>query len=170
MKQSQHPILANFDKEDGSLRIQRPDLRLNFHLSRADFINAKPSITKPENPKTADTFYFDDAVEVWNRQFMLSVFFRAHTSPFCTGYKLQPLFEVEREQYESTDNIDEFENLKNLLIDKLGKPNRFIPEIVRVLWEFEWGVVSVGSVIQDSSPYAISVGWTREKLKTKLNK
>lgn len=168
MKQSQHPILAIFDKEDGSLHIPLHDLRLNFHLSRVDFINATPPIALPENPRTVETFYFNDAVEVWNRQFMLSVSFRAHTTPFCTGYKLQPLFEVEREQYESTDNIAEFENLKNLVIDKLGKPTRFIPEIVRVLWEFGWGIVSVGSVMQDSSPYAISVGWPQEKLKNQV--
>lgn len=160
MKISVHPVLVEFEKRDGSLYIPFIELLISSHLTRDEFLKKHPPIGLLENPEKIETFYFEHPVELWKVQFSLAIAFRPHTHPYCTAYRLQPLAHIEQEFCEDTKNIRNLEYLLSILVPHIGNPTRQFPELNKAVWDFNWGIISVGYVIQDSSPYAISVGWT----------
>jgi len=163
MKLSNKILSCEFDSNTGNLHIKSKNITLTPYLIRDDFLNLNPDIFGSENSSTALTYYFNAPVNIWTRQFMLSVSFFPYTSPYCSAYGLEPLFEINRTPYDVTKNEKDFDDLKALLNITFNRPPRIISEIKRAIWDFNWGLVSIGSVIQNSSPVAISVGWTSRK-------
>lgn len=159
MKASHNPLISEFNIKTGNFNISSQNINLSEHLTQHDFLHLKPAILKQGDPQEARTYYFKAPVKIWNRQFMLSVSFLPHSAPFCSGYGLQPVFEIERQPYDVTKDKEDFNDLKNLLTGIFSRPPRIISEINRAVWNFSWGIASIGSVIQNSSPVAISIGW-----------
>jgi|GEM_PF-4478634 len=168
MNLASKPLAAELDEKTGILRIVSCNLELASTLLRDRFLVLDKLLHRPDNPETAETFFLNKPIEFWQKQFMLSIAFLKPTAPFCSGYGLTPIFDLERAPYDVTHDAEDFKVLSEILSENLKSYSRKIIGIESEIFEYSWGVISLGATIQDSSPFQVSVGWhlTNEGLQT----
>lgn len=159
MKLSSNPLAAELDEKTGILHITSCNIELTSTLLRDRFLVLDTLLHRPDNPKTVETFFLNEPIEIWQKQFLLSVAFLRPTAPFCSGYGLTPLFELERVPYDVSHDAEDFKLVREILSENLKLYSRKVHGIESEVFEYSWGVISLGAIIQDSSPFQVSVGW-----------
>lgn len=156
-------LVVQFNERDGSLSLSGKRSTISRELTCRDFLlKCHNYLRNFSADTTADEFYFAVPVVFADNEFMLSVSFRDHTKPYCTAYSLEPSKLLKLEDKGASGELKHRRELTDFLSNQLSVSKRIDDLSNRAIWKYAWGIVSVGTVSQNSFRLTISVGWTRQ--------